>query len=144
MVIKRILYIFYLSGQLNWNETAIDSSLDLTFSKNSLFKIYILGDDYRKGGIRYARNNFTVEISCAIHLRPCRWSSWNAEEFSWNVSLLWLVASFWFVVVAHVAVVHHSQQGEERKNGEGSSQASGRGTSSSPSAIRWKMKIPLT
>jgi hypothetical protein len=36
------------------------------------------------------------------------------------------------------------QQGEERKNGEGSSQASGRGTSPSPSAIRWKMKIPLT
>jgi hypothetical protein len=25
MVIKRILYIFYLSGQLNWNETAIQS-----------------------------------------------------------------------------------------------------------------------
>ncbi len=52
-----------------------------------------------KGGIRYARNNFTIEISCAIHLRPCRWSSWNAKEFSWNVSLLWLVASFLFVVI---------------------------------------------
>ncbi len=41
-----------------------------------------------------------------------------------------------------MAVVHHSQQGEERKNGEGSSQASGRGTSPSPSAILMENEDP--
>ncbi len=43
----------------------------------------------------------------------------------------------------HVAVVHHSQQqGEERKNGEGSSQALGRGTSPSLSAIQMENEDP--
>jgi hypothetical protein len=42
----------------------------------------------------------------------------------------------------HVAVVHHSQQDEERKNGEGSSQALGRGTSLSLSAIQMENEDP--